>query len=242
MTRILFAGPSLAGTDPDLTGIEQRPPAAHGDLARAVLEGATVIGLVDGLFDAVAAVWHKEILFALSEEVTVLGAASMGALRAAECVAFGMLPVGVIARDYIDGRRDEDGDVGLLHAPAELGWLPLTEPLVDVEATVARLEQLGLLWGGEAAVLLEAARALHFSARTLEAMLASFPGSRRESLASAYQAHRIALKQADALELIDELRKRPACRVKAADFRLNTSPMWRRRMAIWQSKSSITLA
>ena len=47
-------------------------------MAKAVIEGATVIGLIDGFFENVASVWHKEILFALSEGVQVFGAASMG--------------------------------------------------------------------------------------------------------------------------------------------------------------------
>ena len=64
----------------------------------AVRDGATAIGLVDGYFGGAAAVWHKEILYALSLGVRVLGASSMGALRAAECAAYGMEPVGEIAR------------------------------------------------------------------------------------------------------------------------------------------------
>ncbi|MEJ0097006.1 MAG: TfuA-like protein [Bauldia sp.] len=53
-------------------------------MSKAVLAGASVIGLVDGVFENVASVWHKEILYALSEGVQVFGAASMGALRAAD--------------------------------------------------------------------------------------------------------------------------------------------------------------
>ena len=93
--KVLFVGPSL----PDaavLCGrtIHVRPPAAHGDVLAAVRAGATAIGIVDGNFEHVAPVWHKEILHALDKGIAVFGAASMGALRAAECHTFGMVGIG----------------------------------------------------------------------------------------------------------------------------------------------------
>ena len=111
--RVLFVGPSLYGETPDLTGITIRPPAKQGDIARAALDGARAIGLVDGFFDAVAAPWHKEILFALGRGVTMLGSSSMGALRGGECAAFGMLPIGEIARAYYTGTLDDDAAVAI---------------------------------------------------------------------------------------------------------------------------------
>jgi hypothetical protein len=75
-------------------GIEIRPPAVQGDILDAVRAGVCAIGLIDGHFEFAAPVWHKEILFALSIRVRVLGAANRGALRASECAAFGMVGVG----------------------------------------------------------------------------------------------------------------------------------------------------
>jgi hypothetical protein len=233
--KVLFAGPSLHGAEPDLTGINLRTPAAHGDLARAVLDGATAIGLVDGLFDAVAAVWHKEILFALSRGVTVLGASSMGALRVAECAAFGMVPVGAIALSYLDGSRDDDADVALAHGPAELGHPPLTEPMVDVEATLARLAELGLIEPSVQRAILAHARSIFFAERTVATMLP--PG-----LADLYEAHRVRLKQADALALVDVLRALPDGLVDPPAWSLNEPPMWRRRLAVLSEQFSVTPA
>lgn len=231
MVKVLFAGPSLAGANPQLGDIELRPPAAHGDLTRAVLEGATAIGLVDGLFEAVAAVWHKEILFALSHGVRVLGAASMGALRAAECAALGMEAVGPIAESYLDGNRDDDADVGLVHAPAELGYMPLTEPMVDVEATLARLTTLGLLAPAESAAILAHARAIFFGDRTIDLIVPPSLAARRDAILMAYQTHRVAQKQADALALIERLRALSDRRDFQPGFALAESPMWRCRLA-----------
>jgi hypothetical protein len=208
--KILFAGPSLYGTTPDLSGIALRPPARQGDIARAVLEGATAIGLVDGYFDAVAAPWHKEILFALASGVAMLGASSMGALRAAECASFGMRPVGSIALAYCSGRLDDDAAVALTHGPAELGYPPLTEPLVDVEPTLERLSTLGFLSTAEHVETWARASALYFKDRTDAALFAGQPST----MLSAYRTHRVNRKAEDALLLLAELRQAPATRAQ----------------------------
>ena len=52
------------------------------------------IGIVDGFFHQQPSVWHREILYALSQGVPVFGGASMGALRAAELADYGMTGVG----------------------------------------------------------------------------------------------------------------------------------------------------
>ncbi len=242
MVKVLFAGPSLAGARPQLGDIDLRPPAAHGDLTRAVLEGATAIGLVDGLFEAVAAVWHKEILFALSRGVRVLGAASMGALRAAECAALGMEAVGPIAQSYLDGSRDDDADVGLVHAPAEFGYMPLTEPMVDVEATLARLLALGLVTPDEQRRILAYARSIFFADRTVDLIVPPSLGARRDGILAAYDTYRVAQKQADALALIERLRELPDQRDFRPDFELAESPMWRRRLEILTAEVRVTAA
>lgn len=204
--RVLFAGPSLHGVEPDLTGIVSLPPARQGDIARAVLDGAGSIGLVDGYFDAVAAPWHKEILFALERGVTMLGASSMGALRAAECAAFGMRPIGVIARDYFNGTLDDDAAVAISHGPEELGYPPLSEPLVNVKPTLHRLRTLQLIDEQDHVRLWNRACRLYFKDRSVEAI---FPAEERAELMAAYVAHRINRKADDALQLIDELKLCP---------------------------------
>jgi hypothetical protein len=211
--RVLFAGPSLYGVAPDLSGIVLRDPAMQGDIAEAVLEGATAIGLVDGYFDAVAAPWHKEILFALASGVTMLGASSMGALRAAECASFGMRPIGAIAQAYCSGVLDDDAAVALSHGPKELGYPPLTEPLVDVQPTLAHLCQLGLLSKSEQRQLWDEANRLYFKDRTDEAIFSMLPGKLGD-----YRQHRVNRKAEDALLLIAELKACPTTRVPRPDI------------------------
>ena len=112
---------------------------------RAVLDGATSIGLVDGRYEDQAAPWHKEILWAIQNGVTVLGGASLGALRAVECAPFGMIGVGEVFRRYASGELIDDSDIAQLHGPAELGSMPLTEAFVNIEATIRRAQSRGRL-------------------------------------------------------------------------------------------------
>ena len=216
--KVLFIGPSLSGIDADYSGLEVRDPAKQGDIALAVLDGATAIGLVDGYFDAVAAPWHKEILYALSSGVAMLGASSMGALRAAECAAFGMRPVGVIAEAYASGALDDDAAVALSHGPGELGYPPVTEPLVDVEPSLRRLRELALLSADEHDLILNKARQIHFKDRTDEAMFAEAP-----HILAAYRQHRIGQKAEDALALVAALKACPDSRSAPSELAGPTS-------------------
>ncbi len=225
--KVLFVGPSLAGVQWDGTGIDVRPPARQGDLHLAVRRGATAIGLVDGVFGFVPSVWHKEILFALSQGVRVLGGASIGALRAAECAAYGVQPVGEIAADYIAGRRSDDADVCLAHCPGELGYAPLSEPLVDAEATIAALP----VEDGVRQRLHAAARALHFEDRTIEAMVAL--AGAPDTVGKLYRRFRISAKSRDALVLLDRLRALPEGRAAPpSGWQFRSSQPWQRYLSL----------
>jgi hypothetical protein len=68
----LFIGPT--GLNSGVHGLVDRyPPACLGSVFRAVERGYRQIGIVDAYFGNVATVWHKEILFALSRQVVVMG-------------------------------------------------------------------------------------------------------------------------------------------------------------------------
>ena len=225
--RIVFAGPSIHGETVDLTGIELRPPAAQGDLLRAVIEGASVIGLIDGSFEATASVWHKEILHALSEGVAVVGGASMGALRAAECAAFGMEPVGQIAQLLLSGEHD-DALVAITHGPVELGCPPFTEALVDCEATIAEMARRGAISTAEAARARDIARDMYYKVRTIPALARAVSPGSPQIFEAAYSNHRIGLKTRDALAVIDRVGLLAGVRKRQGrGWRLNRPPLWR---------------
>jgi hypothetical protein len=227
--KILFAGPSLYGAEIDLSGLELRPPAAHGDIAAAITDGVTAIGLVDGLFGSTAAAWHKELLYALSLGIRVLGASSMGALRAAECAAYGMEPVGVIANAYVDGELDDDAEVALAHLPAELQSTPMSEAKVDADATVAGLLEQNLISREDAERLRSSVAALHFAERSVDAIIAraGVLPSRAAAIRHFYAAHRVSLKRSDAELLVMRLRELPDERGPRPAWTFNRTPTWR---------------
>ncbi|MFO1035536.1 MAG: TfuA-like protein [Geminicoccaceae bacterium] len=230
MRAILFAGPSLAPHPPQLPeGVELRPPVAQGDVLRAARERPFAIGLIDGVFEGEPAVWHKEILFALESGIHVLGAASMGALRAAECAAFGMVGVGEIFAAYASGTIEADDAVAVLHGPAELGWVQLTEALVDVEATLAAAR--GSFDGAIVDVLGAAARRLHYKDRSWSAIMdgAALRPADRERFGAWLERGRVSLKRRDALALIEAL-----AALMAEGTPLPTVPWRLERTQIWE--------
>jgi hypothetical protein len=141
-SRCIFVGPSMYGVEVSREpGEVWFPPAAHGDLIRAVLEySPNQILLLDGVFHQSLAVWHKEILFAMIEGVVCIGAASMGALRAAELWRYGMIGIGEIYERYRDGEED-DSLVAMTFDPAS--YRPLTEaPIGQKQKASDALEAL----------------------------------------------------------------------------------------------------
>jgi hypothetical protein len=232
--KILFSGPTLHGlvrdgrieTAPDLVC---RPPARQGDIFAAVEDGATVIGLVDGRFDDVAAPWHKEILHALSLGCTVLGAGSLGALRAAECAAFGMIGIGRVYESYASGARFDDSDVAQVHGPDEMEHLPLSEPRVNVEATLDALRDAGALDAATHARLTAAARRIHFADLSMGAVAeaASDDPAEVRRIAELLVAARVDQKRRDALELVAAMADLPARRgATPADWTLALPHRW----------------
>ena len=174
MKAIVFVGPTLPPcARPDASEIEWRPPVRQGQLYRAALARPAAIGVVDGYFEVVPTVWHKEILWAMAEGIHVFGAASIGALRAAELDAFGMRGVGRIYEMYRDGVLEDDDEVAVLHGPEELGYPPLTEAMVNIRATLDGAVRGGVLAEDLAERLTAIAKALFYKQRSWEAVLAA---------------------------------------------------------------------
>ncbi|MBB3607612.1 TfuA-like protein [Rhizobium sp. BK602] len=214
--KVIFAGPTLYGANlPSNAGYQLRPPARQGDFHKAIQDGATVIGLIDGVYEYVPAIWHKEILFGLAQGVHIFGAASMGALRAAECAAFGMMGIGEIFDGYMSGALEDDSDVAQSHAPTEVGFLPLSEPLVNVRATISRCLQLSYITAAEHDQLLAAAKAIFFKERTYKRLvLSAIPdGTRASEVLAILRANSVNQKLHDAQLLVEAVMRTPDRRV-----------------------------
>jgi hypothetical protein len=213
MRAVIFAGPSLppnARPDPG-SDIDWRPPVRQGDLYRVALGRPAVIGVIDGYFEVTPTVWHKEILWAMAQGIHVYGAASTGALRAAELDRFGMKGIGRIYEDFRDGVLEDDDEVAVLHGPEELGYPPLTDAMVNIRATLAEAARQGISTPQMAAGLTAIAKSLFYKERTYPAVLEAAARSGLDSPELAQfrgwlSIGRIDQKRLDALALFAAIR------------------------------------
>lgn len=138
MSLFVFLGPTLPIVEAQrLCPAEYLPPVTMGDVYALMKRRPTTIAIIDGTFQNAPAVWHKEILFALSRDVRVIGSSSMGALRAAELTGFGMEGIGAIYEAFRDGVYNDDDEVAVAHATREHGYRALSEAMVNIRAALA---------------------------------------------------------------------------------------------------------
>lgn len=174
----VFAGPSLRPSErivhPALTYVN---PAARGDVERAAGDFDALL-LIDGVFHHDLALSPKEV-FAATRRVAMFGAASMGALRAAECFPYGMVPLGIIARWYRCGVVDGDDEVAVLVDPRT--QTALTVPMVNVRYALLLARRRGLLTAQECDAVYAGARAIFYMERSWDDVFAHVPERARSA-------------------------------------------------------------
>jgi hypothetical protein len=167
---VVFLGPSLARDKAEqILEADYRAPAKRGDIYRAAKDGAEIICLIDGVFFQDCSVAHKEVLFALESGARVLGASSMGALRASELDVYGMEGVGQIYLAYKSGYLVSDDEVALIFDP--FTWEPLSEPLVNIRFNLDQAFQNGIIKNSTRDILFSCAKSVYFPERTFERMI-----------------------------------------------------------------------
>jgi hypothetical protein len=246
---VLFCGPSItaAAVTRELDA-DCRPPAGFGDVYAASRERPNVIALIDGVFERVPAVWHKEVLWALSQGITVFGAASMGALRAVELAPFGMEGVGAIFEAFRDGRLTADDEVAVLHAPRQSGYMPLSEALVNIRATLDAAAADGIIGDATRRRLVALAKSRHYPERSFDSMLADglADGMRRDELATFsdwLHLGRVDQKRDDAealLRVISERVDAGVVRAPAANFAFEPTIFWHRLVELVEARRGRT--
>jgi hypothetical protein len=169
------------------------PPAARGDVERAA-DAYEALLLIDGVFHHDLAPSPKEC-FRAAAAAHAFGAASMGALRAAECAAYGFRPLGAIANWYCNGSIDGDDEVALLVDPAS--QKALSVPVVNVRYVARLALRAGLLVAAEAARFIDDARDIFYMDRTWDDAISLLPPRARTSVAALARA-RGDLKRLDA--------------------------------------------
>ena len=220
MSRItVFVGPSISRTTvqeivPDALLL---PPAEQGDVhfARHQL-GSDVIAMIDGVHSQRLPTWHCELLDVLADGARILGAASMGALRAVECAPWGAEPIGEIAEWYASGYIDGDDEVCLAHGDESTGWKQFSIPMVNVRATLKAVPSI-MLSAIRKEEIIEVAKGIFYPERTWR-RIADACELRDFDL----EEYEVDLKQADAMALCYLLadlppRKKPEREIRNLD-------------------------
>ncbi|MGB5101159.1 MAG: TfuA-related McrA-glycine thioamidation protein [Methanothrix sp.] len=167
---VVFLGPSLPKDKAEkVLEADFRPPAKRGDIYQAAKEGAGIILLIDGVFFQECSVAHKEVIYALEAGAKVLGASSMGALRASELDIYGMEGIGKIYLAYKSGHLVSDDEVALVFDP--FSWEPRSEPLVNIRFNLDLARQMGVISSSCKDRLFHCAQARYFPDRTYGRML-----------------------------------------------------------------------
>jgi len=170
MKVYVFAGPSLP---PEVAREHWAepiylPPVAQGDVYRIARRKPWGIGIIDGLFERVPSVWHKEILWALCQGIHVYGSASMGALRSAELAAFGMVGVGDIFEDYARAAIEDDDEVARIHSGPAKNYEPTSEAMVNIRRTLAKAVEERVVCGPTAEGLAQIGKGFFYRHRQYE--------------------------------------------------------------------------
>ncbi len=208
----VFLGPTLAEKDAraELDAV-YLPPAAAGDVYRLWRRHPRAIGIVDGYFAHVPAVWHKEIMWVMEHGVHVFGAAGLGALRAAELDSFGMRGTGWVYQAFREGTLDRDDEVAVRHAAAGDGYRPLSEAMVNIRRTAGAAEHQGIISAATPGTLMAAAAALFYRDRTWPDLLRAAAAAQADpdeldALRRWLPTGRIDQQAADATAMLREMR------------------------------------
>jgi hypothetical protein len=174
---------------------------------RATLDQVQTIAIIDGYFDRVPAVWHKEILWALNKGIRVIGAASMGAIRAAELGPFGMEGVGRIYEAFRDGTMEDDDEVAIAHGAAGDGYRAISQAMVNIRATLDRAVCENVVAVTTRDLLVARAKNAFYPLRSWPMVLAAgraagLPAAEMRALAAWLPANEVDQKRLDALSLL----------------------------------------
>jgi hypothetical protein len=180
------------------------PPAKRGDLDKGTVPDGVLIVFVDGLFYQTPSVTHCDLLELLAERRVVIGAASMGALRAVELRHQGMMGIGTVYRQYMSGHLKDDSEVAEAICPYT--FRPVTFATVRIRRALA----LAASEGVDHQILdaaFRSARAIHFLERRIERIARTWCGTlpSRESavLMEILESPESDIKTEDACRAID---------------------------------------
>lgn len=215
---IIFLGPSLSHEKArKIFDADYRPPARKGDFLRLAAADFDVvemaIGFVDGVFlqdypPTPIEVYH----LARKKGVLLVGAASLGALRAVELEKFGMVGIGKIFQLYKTGKVNADDEVAVTFA-SEGDYQLQSEAMIDIRYNLYLARKKGVINEKAKSMLVRLAKEIYFPHRKytyiLEEARNRYPMLESEinSFGSYIRSNRKSLKEMDAIRLVKYLKE-----------------------------------
>ena len=185
---------------------DYRPPARKGDFNRLTKEGVQFVGFIDGVFLQDYPPTPIEVYNLLqNKNATLVGAASLGALRAVELEKFGMIGIGKIFELYKKGTLDSDDEVAVTFS--EQDYKLQSEALIDIRYTLYHAYKDGIIDKKTKKILVKTAKNIYFPYRTYNELFERINGTIEERVLQHLEAyvktHRRSLKEEDAVKLIE---------------------------------------
>jgi hypothetical protein len=146
-------------------------PIKRGDLGHDIKENPDIIGIIDGVFHQNSSVGHKEILNVINKGITVVGASSMGALRASELDTLGMTGIGYVYEQYATGKVASDDDVAVMLDSETLE--ALSEPLINMEYVFENAVRENIITENQKDELIKIAKSTFYPKRNYSQTLSS---------------------------------------------------------------------
>jgi TfuA protein len=213
---VIFLGPSLSRQKAkNILEADYRPPAKKGDLLRLadLTKDLAMVGLVDGFFLQDYPPTPIEVYqLATKKNMLLVGAASLGALRAVELEKFGMIGIGKIFELYKTGKIDGDDEVAVTF---EEGRHTLqSEAMIDIRFNLFIARRKGIIDESTKRQITKVAKNVYFPFRNytdiLDMSKRQYPLSESyiESFRAYITSNRESLKERDAIKLLKYMRQR----------------------------------
>jgi hypothetical protein len=209
----VFVGSTLNSTDVLNFGeMIFLPPVEQGNVYAVSELNPTAIGIIDGRFHDVPAVWHKEILWALHKGVRVYGSAGLGALRAAELHSFGMRGNGWVFESFLDGTFEDNDEVTVARGDQDAGFVPASDAMVNIRRTLDSGYEANIISGVTKDALISIAKSIYYPLRTYGSIMKTggeqgLPPEELLKLESWLQENKVDQKKIDALDMLEIMQK-----------------------------------
>lgn len=178
---IVFAGPSLPLlSEQILNKIELRPPIKRGDLDSFFdVKNTGTILIIDGVFGSTLSISSTECREILFKGWCLIGASSMGALRASDLWSVGMIGIGDIYNLFRIGVLRSEADVAVAINPKTHEEVSVS--IVHIRFILAHLEKEKHITKGQSRRLLIQARGFFWFERNWDDILSKWKESGLEN-------------------------------------------------------------